>query len=81
MTWQPTETDITSRVAFDLAEQSGSVFLDNISLNEGSQCRSGLAASIASLTDDFDSVPTWSRATDRAQALRDCPSRATSSST
>ena len=37
-TWQPTETDITSRVAFDLAEQSGSVFLDNISLNEGSQC-------------------------------------------
>ena len=38
MTWQPTETDITSRVAFDLAEQSGSVFLDNISLNEGSQC-------------------------------------------
>ena len=38
MTWQPTETDITSRVAFDLAEQSGSVFLDNIRLNEGSQC-------------------------------------------
>lgn len=38
MTWQPTETDITSRVAFDLAEQSGSVFLDNISLNEGSHC-------------------------------------------
>ena len=38
MTWQPTETDITSRVALDLAEQSGSVFLDNIRLSEGSQC-------------------------------------------
>jgi len=39
-TWTVPSTDLTSRVAFDLAQSQSKVYLDNIGLYEGSECGS-----------------------------------------
>ena len=66
MTWQPTETDITSRVAFDLASSRAVYFWTTSVSTRAAIARSRKAAGTGSLTDCFDSVP---NATGRAQAL------------
>ena len=53
MTWQPTETDITSRVAFDCRV----VFLDNTVSTRAANARS--RSSTASLIDHFGPILTW----------------------